>query len=488
MKPSLKNPARFHALIAGLGLALAGRAPAQTFTNLHNFTGVNDGVGPDGGLILSGSTLFGTAENGGSGGSGTVFALNTNGSGYTNLHNFTNNDGAQPTGRLILSGNNLYGTATYGGSSDYGTVFAVSTNGTSFTNMHSFTGGSAGGLPMGGLVLWGATLFGTAADQLGHSVNSYNPDSGTVFAINTDGTSFTNLYSFSPETTDSSTGLYTNCDGYSPQAGLILSGTNLYGMTYSGGTGGWGTVFAVGTDGMGFTNLHSFTNGNDGAYPQGGLILSGNTLYGTASQGGSSHSGTVFAVNTDGTGFTILHSFTALNFSAGVTNSDGATPFAGLILSGDILYGVASQGGSAGSGTVFALNTNGTFFTVLYNFTALSPSFPELGTNSDGALPTAGLILSDNTLYGTTGSGGIAGHGTIFGLSLPVPPQLSITLSGTNVVLKWTNTVFPFTLQSTTNLSPTSWSAVSPSPVVINGQNTVTNPITGTQQFYQLSQ
>ena len=40
------------------------------------------------------------------------------------------------------------------------------------------------------------------------------------------------------------------------------------------------------------------------------LILSGNTLYGTASSGGSSGDGTVFAVNTDGTGFTTLHSFT----------------------------------------------------------------------------------------------------------------------------------------------------------------------------------
>jgi len=50
------------------------------------------------------------------------------------------------------------------------------------------------------------------------------------------------------------------------------------------------------------------------------LILSGNTLYGTASRGGSYGSyggGTVFAVNTDGTGFTNLHS---------LTYSDGANP------------------------------------------------------------------------------------------------------------------------------------------------------------------
>ena len=85
-----------------------------------------------------------------------------------------------------------------------------------------------------------------------------------------------------------------------------------------GGSSGNGTVFAVNTDGTGFTNLHSFTaksglasTNSDGAYPSAGLILSGNTLYGTANGGGSSGNGTVFAVNTDGTGFTNLHSFTA---------------------------------------------------------------------------------------------------------------------------------------------------------------------------------
>src|SRR6266481_1072267 len=68
-----------------------------------------------------------------------------------------------------------------------------------------------------------------------------------------------------------------------------------------------------------FTTLYSFSGGNDGAYPFAGLVLSNNTLYGTASQYGSSGNGTVFKLNTDGTGFATLHSF------AGSPN-DGATP------------------------------------------------------------------------------------------------------------------------------------------------------------------
>jgi hypothetical protein len=45
-----------------------------------------------------------------------------------------------------------------------------------------------------------------------------------------------------------------------------------------------------------------------------------------------------------------------------------------------------------------------------------------------------------------------------------------------------------FTLQSTTNLGSSVWTTNSLAPVVVNGQNTVTNPISGTQRFYRLSQ
>ena len=87
-----------------------------------------------------------------------------------------------------------------------------------------------------------------------------------------------------------------------------------------------GTIFRVNTDGTGFTNLYSFTNGLDGAVPTAGLVLSGSTLYGTA--GGSrpfpnvgGNESTVFKINTDGTGFTNLYDFSAL-FEG--TNSDGS--------------------------------------------------------------------------------------------------------------------------------------------------------------------
>ena len=473
-----------------------------SFTATSGSSSTNsDGANPVAGLILSGNTLYGTAYDGGTNGTGTVFALNTDGTDFMTLHSFTarsgslstNSDGATPQAGLILSGNTLYGTAAYGGNSGKGTVFKVNTNGTGFTNVHNFTAvsgpnstNSDGANPSAGLVLSGNILYGTAA-------HGGTNGTGTVFAVNTDSTGITNLHSF----TALSGSNYTNSDGAYPLAGLILSGNTLYGTAYRGGSYGWGTVFRINTDGSGFTNLHSFTavlgplyTNSDGVYPQAGLILSGNILYGTASQGGSLGNGTVFAINTNGMVFTNLHSFTAFS-GFNNTNSDGASPVAGLILSGNTLYGSAEYGGTNGYGTVFKVNTDGSGFTNLHSFTATSGSYPP--TNSDGVYPQAGLILSGNILYGTGSQGGNWGNGTVFSLTLgsvsAPAPTLTIFPSGANVILTWPTNVTGFTLRSTTNLvSTTVWSNVSPAAAIVNTNNAVTNAISGKQNFYRLSQ
>ncbi len=476
------------ALVAALDLALAGPVTAQTFTTLYSFTGGSDGASPHRELILSDNTLYGTTYGDGFS-STTAFAVNTDGSGFTTLYDFTGgSDGRDPNGGLILSGNTLYGTAALGGTGGNGTVFAVNTDGTGFTTLHSFAAlpasapynNSDGAEPQAGLILSGNSLFGTA--ELGGS--SAN---GTVFKVNTDGTGFTTLYDFTGGT-----------DGGTLEGGLILSGNTLYGTASFGGNSGNGTVYKLNTDGTGFTTLHSFVLGSgsyphitnsDGAVSPNRLLLSGNTLYGTAYYGGSWGNGTVFKVNTDSTGFGTLHTFKPLSAPYTGTNSDGANPVACLILSGSTLYGTAFNGGSCGNGTVFALNTDGTGFATLYSFTATAPH-PGPYLNSDGAHPLAGLVLSGNTLYGTGSSGGSFGGGTVFSLSLPIaPPELTIIPSAGNVILTWPANATGFTLQSTTNLvSPAVWTPVLPGPVVVNGLNAVTNPITGTQQFFRLSQ
>jgi len=208
---------------------------------------------------------------------------------------------------------------------------------------------------------------------------------------------------------------------------------------------------------------------SEGANPNAGLILSGNTLYGTVAAGGSSGLGTVFAVNTNGSDFRILHTFTG--------GSDGANPWAGLILSGNTLFGTAYGGGISGHGTVFKVDTNGWGFTTLHTFTY----------GSDGAGPIGGLILTNNTLYGTANLGGSSGAGIVFSISLPAPPLLlTIIPSGTNVVLTWPTNVAGYdftgsgyTLQSASAITGTFTNLAAPT-------SPYTNPLSGPQQFFRM--
>lgn len=396
-------------------------------------------------ISSSSAVIYGTASLGGDSGQGTIFSMNSDGTGYTVLHNFTGGaDGGFPTAGLVLSGNTLYGTTVNGGSTDNGTVFAINTNKTGFTVLHNFTArnspaytNSDGGNPYAALILSGNTLYGTTSD--GGTGNA-----GTVFALNLANTNFSVLHRFTKPSYDANF-ILTNSDGALPMARLVLSGQTLYGTTSGGGLGGVGTLFAVTTNGSNFTVLHSFSaldpnysTNSDGTSPSAGLIMSGATLYGTAYQGGSANAGTVFSVSTNGANFTNLYTFTG--------GTDGFKPSGDLLLSGNSLFGTTRAGGNPtiGNGTVFALNTDGSNFKVVYTFSAgnYDPNLPPVGnnlTNSDGAVPQAGLVSSGGTLYGTTTAGGTGGNGTLFSLTPAILGIQGIRLSGTNLVINGSN-------------------------------------------------
>ena len=402
----------------GSGTVFAINADGTGFTNLYSFSpaiyepptnsgGVvqytnSDGANPSANLILSGNTLYGTADGGGTAGQGSIFAISTNGMGFINFHSFAGgsvSDGGRPAG-LLLSSGTLYGTTLFGGSlQNDGTLFSISTNGTGYANAFNF-GPINVGDPQGRMMLSGGMLYGTT--EYGGINNE-----GTVFAVNTNGTGFTILHSFSALVSGN------NSDGAHPQSALLLSGGTLFGTAPSGGSkgGGGGTLFSINTNGTGFTVVHTFGGGGavNGRLPVGGLASSGSTLFGTANNGGSSDEGIIFRVNTDGSDFTNLYTLSPL---VSGTNRDGANPVADLILSGSTLYGTTSIGGTNGNGTVFAINTSGTGYTVLHTFNTISS-----GTNSDGANPKSALVLSGGTLYGTASGGGANGHGTVFAVN-----------------------------------------------------------------------
>jgi uncharacterized repeat protein (TIGR03803 family) len=341
-----------------------------------------------------------------------VYTFGASGVGYSPVNfNLTNSDGVHPQGGLALSGNRLYGVMSGGGNGGSGTLFAVNTDGSNFTNLYNFSA-----LAMAYYTNSDGATPKARLVLSGNTLYGAAPDGGagsmgggTVFKINTDGSAFTDLHNFG----------YSGSEGQGPN-GVVVCGNTIYGTTEYGGTNNNGMVFKLNTDGSGFTALYAFsTSGYDsssggftnreGAYPEGPLLLAGDSLYGTATEGGSGGAGTVFKLDTNGTSFTVLHSF---------TNGGGLTPRSELLLAGNTLYGTTYAGGSGGYGTVFKLNTNGSGFATLHSFSAIAYDSSSGGnTNSDGASPSAGLLLSGSALYGTTQAGGIGGSGTIFAVN-----------------------------------------------------------------------
>ena len=212
---------------------------------------------------------------------------------------------------------------------------------------------------------------------------------------------------------------------------------NFYGVTaYNtidatfGIPSGSGTVFTLTPSGA-YTRLHLFadpisllpTTNIDGAQPTASLLLaSDGFLYGSTTSGGANGNGTIFKIATDGSGFAVLHTFsatTALNSDGHAVNSDGIPSQTRLLQAnnGD-LYGTTTSGGENGTGAIFRLHRDGSGFAVIWTFD-VSPitdiTTVTLKTNATGAYPASGLLqASDGRLYGTTTQQGAIGYGNVY--------------------------------------------------------------------------
>jgi uncharacterized repeat protein (TIGR03803 family) len=465
------------ALVGALGLTHF--VQGQILTPLHYFNAItgstnSDGKTPSAPLVEGpDGNFYGTTENGGANGTGTIFKV-TPGGVFSTLHTFsvtkstTNADGAFPVAALIVGADSsLYGTAAGAGAyGNYGTVFRITTNG-DFTTLHSFNY-SDGENPSAPLALAAdGNYYGTAALGGGNQ-------NGSIFRISPDGT-FQSLYDFSPALPTQA--FYANLDGSRPY-GLTLGRDGMfYGTTEFGGTNGNGTLFQFNTGGSIFRVLHTFspqdthTGANaDGAAPQSPLVQgSDGNFYGTTPNGGAKSGGTLFQISPDGV-FKTIHSFDyfAEGYSAGP-----------IMTYGGLLYGTTGSG-SAGPGFIFQCPYGGDV-TVLYTFSALDAS----SHNSDGAGPYQGVVRgSDGGFYGTTLQGGTNGNGVVFRLDLP---KLTIAeLPGQKVLVSWPANQPGFSLQSTTNLANSSWTPALPPPAVVGNYSVVTNSMAGPAAFYRL--
>jgi uncharacterized repeat protein (TIGR03803 family) len=357
---------------SGYGLIFKIQTDGTGYQTLLNFNGTN-GWAPTGSVTLSGSTLFGMTVRGGAHDLGVVFAINTDGTDYHKLVDFEQNTGSTPFGSLMLSGTTLYGTTSQGGPQWTGTLFKVETDGTNFEVLHYFEA-SSGVNPSGKLLMHDSKIFGMTSN------GGYG--SGAIYSIDTDGTDYTFLHGFD------------KTDGRNPWGSLTQVDNKLY-AHIAGGVHDYGVIFGMNADGTGFQKLKDFEATNTGYEPRGALALTPASGFGITYQGGEFNKGVIYKVDNNGSDYEVLHNFNGNN---------GAFPESSMTLSGSTLYGMTTMGGSDEAGTLFKIDTTGLDFEVLVNFTGINGSFPVGSLVDDGA----------NTMYGMTGAGSSNNKGTVF--------------------------------------------------------------------------
>lgn len=270
---------------------------------LHDFGNGTDGKGPLAGMILDkAGNLYGTTTAGGTtstcfAGCGTAFRLTRGAQGQWTeavLYSFCSQEGCSDGNSVdaplaLDQSGNLYGTAAFGGVGNDGVVFELTRNDKDeWTEqvIHSFTGGSDGYEPIGGVIVVGGNIYGTT------EFGGLNGNNGTVFALKQVSSGIWKervLYDFRYS------------DGSSPIAELVADKSgNLYGTTLGGGAFHWGEVFSLSPVPTGRWKLkivYSFGGTADGFNPHAGLIREKNgNLYGVTFQGGTGGYGTVFSI------------------------------------------------------------------------------------------------------------------------------------------------------------------------------------------------
>lgn len=217
------------------------------YEKLLDFSGIVNGQFPFGSLVSDGTFLYGMTFEGGTNDSGVVFKIKPDGTGYSKLLDFTGTNGSNPTstGSLIFDGTFLYGM-TYRGGIGSGVIFKIKPDGTGYSKLLAFTGNN-GSLPNGSLVSDGTLLYGMTTYGGANGV-------GTIFQIMPDGTGYSDLHDFegTPDGRNPFGSLFSD--------GTFLYGTTTAGGTSNACLGGCGTLFKYHLAGMSVTENNAETN------------------------------------------------------------------------------------------------------------------------------------------------------------------------------------------------------------------------------------
>ncbi len=335
-------------------------------------------------LCTNAQQIWAVTPQGGATGGGAIVRMNPDGSGFNVEFSYqcSMTSGCMPMGNLMQASNGqLYGTCFLGGQYASCTVDRYDPNTGTYYDIYDFDI-TNGDYPRSGVVeghngkIYGAASAGGTAYL------------GVIYSVDMVTNAYTPLFSFN------------TVDGSSPYGAPILKNGILYGLTTSGGSNGGGVLYSFNIANSTYTALHHFSTA-DGTSPKGSLFEASNGLfYGMTSVGGASMYGTIFSYDPMNNLFNVLYSF---------TGTDGSGPEGTFMqAAGGKLYAVTKTGGANSVGVLFNYDIAQSTFTKLYDFT--------LATGSN---PTGDLHQSSNlVLYGSASNGGSAGSGVLFSYDL----------------------------------------------------------------------
>lgn len=412
-------------LLGALGCAASLTAGATTTTSPTLLAALPGGTGlatPVGHLLQgSDGNLYGTAmhRNGNSGG---VFRVSMTGA-YTDLYDIDPAAQQQPFGGLLQAANGeLYGTlvTTSNNTAPGGAVYSLTTGG-QYANVHTFASAT-----------WGAGLAQYNSDGASPETNLVQGPDGTLYGVTYSGGesgagtlySISSAGSFSLRYTFSAAGTMT---GTNPNGSLVF-GTdgNLYGTTKGGGDNGTGILYRV-TPGGSIAQIFSFPSSGSGSCSSAefagadGTLTAGadGKLYGVLCSAGTNAAGLIYSFDPATSQFTVLHDFGA----GSQGNTTGWGPNGPLVLGADgKLYGSTGAGGTFDDGAIFQLAPDGSSYKVLYSFNSSNPL---------GYFPRSLVLGSDNNLYGTTTLTGSNNNGAVFRFPYMAPNDVVMTNAST---------------------------------------------------------
>jgi hypothetical protein len=380
------------------------------------------------------------------------------------------------------AGSGLGGFTITGGKAEIGAgVYCV---GGTVTNCVITNNQAVGDEPKGG----GVCCDGGAVSHCvisGNSVTSTNTDHYSAFAEGG------GIYAVNQSQIDHSTvvnnslnGYYSNGAGINANNGRVENctarGNTAYGHWYADGGGLYMTANVDGlirncliTDNNAHTDRGQYTANaasGGGVYFNGGGILECSTIYNNSIDGDASQGGGVCY------GDLIRNTIIYGNSATARMTADGPNYFLNQYAPATFDH-CCSTPQPAGVGNIASAPG---FMSGGYRLDTGSPCI-DTGTNQTWMATATDLDGNPRIANGTVDMG-------VYERSVSAP-QLTIIRSVANVILRWPTNAAGFALQSTTNLvSPAIWSTVSPVPVIVNGQNAVTNPVSGPQKFYRLRQ